>query len=122
MGRAAAVWAVVFLASAAVAPTDRAAALKFSLRSLSGILAFFAARSLARPPRVGRLVLLALVVGALVSAACALVDWVFPGSAPPWAFFHEGNFAALGLRRATGVFAYPTIGAMYWEAASRCWS
>jgi hypothetical protein len=115
LARAAAVWAVVLLASAAVAPTDRTAALKFSLRSLSGILAFFAARCLARPPRVGRFVLLALVVGALVSAACALVDWVFPGSAPAWAFFREGNFAALGLRRASGVFGYPTMGAMYWE-------
>lgn len=116
LARAAAVWAVLLLASAVVAPTDRAAALKFSLRSLSGIFAFFAARSLARPPRVGRLVLLALVIGALVSAVSALVDWAFPGSAPAWAFFREGNFAALGLRRASGVFGYPTIGAMYWEA------
>ena len=57
------------------------------------------------------------MIGALVSAASALVDWASPASAPAWALFHEGNFAALGLRRASGVFGYPTIGAMYWEAA-----
>ena len=117
MVRASALWAAILLASAVVAPSDRAAALKFVLRSVSGILAFFAARSLGRSRGVGRSALLALVAGALLSAVTALVDWVWPGSAPAWNLFHGGTFDALGLRRASGVFEYPTIGAMYWEAA-----
>jgi O-Antigen ligase len=116
MARAVVLWTAVLFASAAAAPSDRAAAFKFALRSLSGILAFFAARSVARPSTVGRRVLLALVLGGLVSAACAVIDWLVPGSAAIWRAFHEGSFAAFGLRRASGVFEYPTIGAMYWEA------
>jgi O-Antigen ligase len=116
MARAVLLWAAVLFVSAAAAPSDRAAAFKFALRSLSGLLAFFAARSLARPHTVGRRVLLALVLGGLVSAAGAVIDWLVPGSATIWRAFHEGSFAAFGLRRASGVFGYPTIGAMYWEA------
>jgi hypothetical protein len=116
MARAVVLWAAVLFASAAAAPSDRGAAFKFALRSLSGILAFFAARSLARPHTVGRRVLLALVLGGLVSAASAVIDWLVPGSATLWGAFHEGSFAAFGLRRASGVFGYPTMGAMYWEA------
>ena len=122
MARAAALWAIVLLSSAAFAPSDRAAAFKFALRSVSGVFAFFAVRSIARGGRargeVGRRVLLALVAGALVSAATALVEEGWAASAPAWRLFHEGTFDALGLKRASGVFGYPTIGAMYWEAAS----
>jgi hypothetical protein len=116
MARAVVLLAVVLFVSAAAAPSDRGTAFKFALRSLSGILAFFAARSLARPHAVGRRVLLALVLGGLVSAASAVIDWLVPGSATIWRAFHEGSFAAFGLRRASGVFEYPTMGAMYWEA------
>jgi hypothetical protein len=117
MVQAAALWCAVLFASTAQAPSFRAAALKFSLRSLSGILAFFAARSLARSPLVVRRVAAALSAGALLSAATAVVEVAAPGSASLWAPFREGNFTSLGLARASGVFAYPTIGAMYWEAA-----
>jgi hypothetical protein len=116
LARAAATWAVVLFASAAVAPSDRAAALKFALRSLSGVLAFFATRSLAGSRRVGGRVLLALALGGIASATTALADASLPWSAPVWKLFHEGTFDALGLKRASGVFEYPTIGAMYWEA------
>jgi hypothetical protein len=115
--QAALLWCVVVFVSAAVAPSDRAAVLKFALRTLSGVLVFFATRSLTRPPDVARRVLLALVAGALLSAATALVDALSPGSAPLWAIFRQGDFETFGLARASGVFAYPTIGAMYWEAA-----
>jgi hypothetical protein len=116
LAQAAVTWAVVLFASAAVAPSDRAASLKFALRSLSGVLAFFATRSLASSRPVGHRVLLALALGSMVSAMTALADASWPGSAPLWKLFHEGTFEALGLKRASGVFEYPTIGAMYWEA------
>jgi hypothetical protein len=109
-------WPVVLFVSAVDAPSNRAAALKFALRSLSGVFAFFAARALARPPDVARRVVLALVAGALVSAATATVDSWVPASASLWRLFREGEFDAFGLARASGVFAYPTMGAMYWEA------
>jgi hypothetical protein len=115
--RAALLWVAVTFASATVAPTDRAACLKFALRSLSGVLAFFAARTLARPPEVGRRVLLALVAGALLSAVTAAVEVLAPSIQPALGVFRQGAFGSLGLVRASGVFAYPTIGAMYWEAA-----
>jgi hypothetical protein len=116
LARATVVWAVVLFASALAAPSYRAAAFKFALRSLSGILVFFAARSLARSPKVSRRVLLALTAGALVSAGTALGDWLVPG-ADIWTPFRASSFETFGLQRASGVFAYPTIAAMYWEAA-----
>jgi hypothetical protein len=116
LSRAAALWAMVLFASALAAPSHRAAALKFALRSLSGVLAFFATRSLARRPGVGRRVLFALVAGGLLSAVTGVMDGFVPESAPAWRLFRQGTFDALGLRRASGVFEYPTIAAMYWEA------
>jgi hypothetical protein len=116
LARAAVLWVLVLFVSAAAAPSYRAAALKFSLRTLSGVLAFFAVRSLGRRPGVARLVLLALVAGGLLSAASGVLDGFVPASAPLWRLFHRGTFDAMGLRRASGVFEYPTIGAMYWEA------
>ncbi len=117
LGSAAVLWGAVLFASTACAPTDRTAALKFALRSSSGILAFFACRTLARPAWVGRRVLYALVAGALVSAVTAMLDSWVPATEPAWKLFREGQFDTFGLPRASGVFAYPTMGAMYWEAA-----
>jgi hypothetical protein len=117
MVQAAVLWCVVLFASAIAAPSHRAAALKFMLRSLSGVLVFFAARALSRPPEVARRVLLALVAGSLVSAGTALVDLFAPSSGVLWSLFRQDRFGTLGLTRASGVFGYPTIGAMYWEAS-----
>jgi hypothetical protein len=116
MVQATVLWGVVLFVSALAAPSYRDAALKFALRSLSGILVFFAARSLVRSPEAARRVVLALLAGAIASATTALIDWIVPG-ATVWTLFRESTFDTLGLTRATGVFAYPTIGAMYWEAA-----
>jgi hypothetical protein len=115
--RAAVLWVAVLFASTAAAPLYRAAAFKFALRSTSGVLAFFAARTLARTPLAIHRVLLALTAGAIVSATTALVDALVPSSVTAWSFFREGTFDTFGLERASGVFAYPTMGAMYWEAA-----
>ncbi len=116
LAQVAVLFAAALFVSAAAAPSDRAAAFKFALRSSSGILVFFSTRLLVRPKDVPR-VLLALVAGALLSAVTAVVDRFVPASSVVWSHFHESNFASLGLIRASGVFAYPTIGAMYWEAA-----
>jgi hypothetical protein len=110
-------WCAVGLSSAAVAPAFRAAAVKFALRSTSGVLAFFAARSAARRQDAAARLLVALAAGAAISAITALVDAAFPASFSFWGVFRAASFDALGLPRASGVFAYPTMGAMYWEAA-----
>jgi hypothetical protein len=112
----AALWALVLVASALAAPSYRGAALKFVLRSLSGVLLFFAVRSLARSPETARRAILGLLAGAILSATTALLDWYAPNAAV-WTIFRASGFDAFGLDRASGVFAYPTIGAMYWEAA-----
>jgi O-Antigen ligase len=117
LARAALAWSAVMFVSAALAPQDRAAAVKFALRTTSGVLAFFAVRTLVDARPFGQRVLLALVAGGLVSAGTALLDAFVPGSKVAWAIFREGHFDFFGLERASGVFAYPTIGAMYWEAA-----
>jgi hypothetical protein len=117
MVQAALLWTAVLFASAAAAPSHRTAAVKFALRSLSGVLVFFAARILARPPEVARRVVWAVVAGALLSAAAAMVEWVVPSTALVWRPFREHDFDVFGLARASASFAYPTIAAMYWEAA-----
>jgi hypothetical protein len=110
-------WIAVMFASACLAPSYQGPAFKFALRSLSGVMAFFAARTLARRPSTWRRVVWALVAGALVSATTASIDSWVPASDVVWRAFREGSFSTFGLRRASGVFAYPTIGAMYWESA-----
>lgn len=117
MAWAAVLWVVVAFGSASAAPSDRTAAFKFALRTLSGVLAFFAVRSLVRTRRLGARVIVALVAGAIASAVTAVIDGLVSESASAWRPFHAGTFDAFGLKRASGVFEYPTIGAMYWEAA-----
>jgi len=114
---AVALWSLVVLASALAAPSYRGAAFKFALRSISGVVAFFAARDLANTPGVRRGLMLALVAGALASAATAAINFAAPSSAFLWQPFHSGDFQTFGLPRPSGVFGYPTIGAMYWEAS-----
>ena len=94
-----------------------AAALKFALRSLSRRPRVLRG-AFASPARARRAVGCSWPSrpGASLSAVTGVVDGFVPGSAPAWRLFHEGTFDALGLTRASGVFEYPTIGAMYWEA------
>jgi hypothetical protein len=110
-------WIAVMFVSACAAPSYQGPAFKFALRSLSGVLVFFATRAMARNRSTWQRVLWALAAGALVSAATACVDSWFPRTEVVWRAFREASFSTVGLRRASGVFAYPTIGAMYWEAA-----
>jgi hypothetical protein len=117
MARTTAFWLATLFVCALGASTHRGAVLKFALRSLGGGLLFFAARDLLRAPGLGRRVSQAVVAGAVISALAALVDSALPGAESLWRPFRTGAFTALGLPRASGAFAYPTIAAMYWEAA-----
>jgi hypothetical protein len=117
LGWAVATWLAVIVLAALAAPAYRGAALKHALRALGGGALFFAVRDLVRPAAQARALALALVAGALLSAAAAVVEAALPASAPLWRAFHERTFTALGLARPSGPFAYPTIAAMSWEAA-----
>src|SRR5205814_1353372 len=94
----------------------RAAALKFAARTLGGGLLFFAAHDLVRDAAQARRVTLAVLAGAALSAAVAMLESAVPELAV-WRHFRPADFSVLGLHRASGAFAYPTIAAMYWEAA-----
>ena len=114
---AVALWLAVTAISAACAPSYRTAALKFTLRTLSGGLLYFAARDLVHPfPRARRLVLI-LLAGATLSAALTLLEAARPEWTAWWRPFRTREFTASDLVRASGTFAFPNIAAMYWEAS-----
>jgi hypothetical protein len=115
--RAVLLGASVMVISALTAPSHRGAAIKFALRSLGGILIFFAAREHAASPGAVRRIGRALAAGALLAAASCIVEARIPASGAVWQLFRDRTFDTLGLPRASGVFGYPTIGAMYWEAS-----
>jgi hypothetical protein len=116
LGVAAALCLAVTAASALAAPAYRADALKFALRATSGGLLFFAARDLLRTAGEARAVAVAVVAGAVLSAATALVESALP-SAAVWHLFRVMAFRVGGFLRTSGTFVYPTVAAMYWEAS-----
>ena len=116
MARAVAVWLAVNVICALLAPAHRVPALKFALRATSGGLLFFAARDLLSSAGDARRFGLAIVGGAALSAAGAIVESVLPNTAGFWHPFRTTTFTVTGLPRPSGPFAYPTIAAMYWEA------
>ncbi|HXJ19712.1 MAG TPA: O-antigen ligase family protein [Polyangia bacterium] len=115
--RAAAAMALVMLASAAVAPAFRAAAIKFTLRSWGGILLFAASADLLRAPQLRRRVLQALVAGASAAATLAIAEAYLPRTWVLLRPFHGQVFQALGITRGSGPFQFPNIAAMAFEAA-----
>lgn len=108
-------WAAAVVLSAAFAPSERAAACKFAVRMLGGCALFLAAADLVTTPiRAGRL-MFGLSLGAVMSAAGALVEiWI--GASSPLSVFKTEPARMGGFLRAGGTFQYPNIGAMYWEA------
>jgi hypothetical protein len=110
------VWMTVTLFSALAAGTHRLPAVKFSLRTLSGVLLYFVARDLAGPSPIARRLVTAVVAGALLSAALTFLEALKPEWSSWWRLFRPQEFNASGMRRASGSFAFPNIGAMYWEA------
>jgi hypothetical protein len=118
VGRAVTLWLVVTVLSAAMSPSQWAPAAKFALRTLSGGLLYFATRDLARGPLRPRIVAIAVVGGAVLSALFALVESLYPAATWWWRPFRPQAFFALdGLARASATFAFPTIASMFWEAS-----
>ena len=116
--RAAALLGLVMLVSAARAPELRGAALKFALRSLSGIGLAFAAADLLRDADTRARALTALVAGTSLAAVAVILEARAPAAAA-WllAPFHEQTFQTLGQVRGSGPFQFPNIAAMALEAA-----
>jgi hypothetical protein len=110
-------WAAAVLVSAGAAEYERAAALKFALRSLSGVALFFAVADQASASRRGRHLVPAVAAGAVVAALAALAEMTVPAAARALLAFKPATFQAGGALRASGSFAYPTIAAAYLEAA-----
>ena len=114
--RAVLVWSLVLVASAVCAPAWRGTAIKFALRSLSGILLYVAAADLLRDPRAVTRTAKALVAGALVAAIAMIAEGRLAFAAALLRPFHVQTFEVFGLVRGSGPFQYPNIAAMYLEA------
>lgn len=110
------IWAAAIVLSAVVAPSDRAAACKFALRSLGGCALFFIAADQAITPALTGRLMIALALGAAVSAAAAIAEICLPGARAALVPFKTMSTTMGGFLRAGGTFQYPNTGAMYWEA------
>ena len=71
---AALLWIAAMGLSALFAPSDRADAIKFTLRSLGGCLLFFATVDIGRTPRRIAAVMTALALGTIVSALAGIAE------------------------------------------------
>ena len=102
--------------STAFAPTEaRAHALKFTFRTLGGVLVVFAARDLVRNVERARTIALALAIGATIAAAAACAEVWFTTAARWLTLFKTQPSLAGGLLRASGTFQYANTAAMFWE-------
>ncbi len=112
------VWAIAVVLSAALAPQEKTAAIKFALRSLGGCAVFFVAADSVYSTKAARRYLLAIAIGAGASsmAACAEVWW--PAASRLLTVFKMQPSAVGSYVRASGTFQYTTIAAMYWEASA----
>ncbi len=111
-------WMVVLILSAAMAREPRGEAAKFAVRSLAAAsLAFAVARATALP-WARAAILGALAQGASLSAASGAYEGVVPAFSATLGPFRTQSFSLAGYPRAMGTFQYPTIAAMFWEAAA----
>jgi hypothetical protein len=110
------VWTLVLFASALCAPALRGTAIKFALRSLSGILLYPAAVDLLRGPAAITRVAQALAAGAISAALLMLAEGRLARVTEALRPFHGQTFEVFGLVRGSGPFQYPNIAAMYLEA------
>ena len=113
---AVAIFAIVGILSALLAPAHKGESLKFAFRVLGGCILCFAAARFVRTPRDVALVCSGLLAGSLVSAAAAQAELWLPGAAEFLARFKTGSSMTGSYPRASGVFQYANIASMYWEA------
>ncbi len=107
---------LALLLAALFAPSERSAAWKFTLRSLSGCALFFASADILRKPEWIRRVASMLVIGATLSAIAALAEIGLPACRPVLLLFKTRIFNVGEYIRAGGTFEYPNTAAMFWEA------
>jgi O-antigen ligase len=115
--RAVALWGAVTILSAVAASNHRLPALKFALRTSSGVLLYFAARDLTQSSSMARRLVMAIVAGAVLSASSTFLEALRPEWSSWWHPFRDTQFSVSGVLRASGTFAFPNIAAMYWEAS-----
>ncbi len=111
------IWLAAILVTALLAPIDRAAAIKFALRSMGGGLLFFVAADWITSSRRFLWISGALILGTIVSALSGIAEVGLPGAAGPLTAFKTGPSLIGGFVRASGTFQYTNTAAMYWEAA-----
>ena len=114
--RAVVLWMAVTILSAVAASNYRLPALKFALRTSSGVLLYFAARDVTRSSSMARRLVMAIVAGAVLSASSTFLEALRPEWSSWWQPFRGQQFSVSGVLRASGTFAFPNIAAMYWEA------
>ena len=110
------VWLGVQFCAAVFAPLERAAALKFALRSAGGAWLFFIAAAWIRTSRRAAWIMAAIALGAVLSA---LAGWLEVGSsaAQTALLIFKTQATLVGDQlRASGTFQYANTAAMYWEA------
>jgi hypothetical protein len=109
--------AFALVLSALFAPVERAAAWKFTLRSLGGMALCFSVADGVRTPRQRQLIVVVLVGATLLSALAALAEAWWPASRSVLSVFKTRTFNVGGFVRVGGTFEYPNTAAMFWEAA-----
>jgi len=117
-------WGLVLMASALLAPAERAAALKFALRSLVGVASGLMVYDLllnAGPTRCAarmRSLAWAFALGAAGAALLGCAEVLWPTLTAPWlSAFKLQTTRVAGAIRASGSFGYANIAAQAWEAA-----
>jgi hypothetical protein len=108
--------AFALVLSALFAPVERAAAWKFTLRSLGGMALCFSVADGVRTPRQRQLIVVVLVGATLLSALAALAEAWWPASRSVLSVFKTRTFNVGGFVRVGGTFEYPNTAAMFWEA------
>jgi hypothetical protein len=111
------VWIAATLLSAILAAENRAAAVKFALRSTGGCLLFLAAADLTTDRRRLRIVSIAIAAGAAIAALAAPAEIYSRAAQSFLSAFKTQPSLVGGFLRASGTFQYANTAAMYWEAA-----
>ncbi|CAG0932865.1 hypothetical protein TFLX_02808 [Thermoflexales bacterium] len=110
-------WLIIQFVTAFLAPVERAAALKFALRSAGGAALFFIAADWIRSGRRAAWIMSAVAIGVMVSAGAGLLEVQSDVVQAALLCFKTQASLVGGQLRASGTFQYANTAAMYWEAA-----